>query len=133
MLASCRIINGIGTALVLLLMLLVACVALEGCGPKPATRSIFRIEQTLPYLTDSLALEMSRESLLRHYPEGTWEPMIYSETMAPDGSNDRYLQRNKSNPNRGTVHFIDKVGKVDQVVAVELSGTQISCELLRSK
>lgn len=104
-----------------------------GCGARQPCRSTYILAQTSPFLDDKLAFEKALETLQRLYPSDSWEPMLYSETKAPDNTHDHYLQRNMVNPNRGTVHFIDRQAGIDRVVGVELSGTQLVCEILRSK
>ncbi len=112
---------------------LVPLFAAEGCRPKPSSKSTYVLPQTPPFLDDKLALEKALETLQNFHPSDSWQPMFYSDTKAPDNTQDRYLQRNRFNANRGTVHFIDRQAGIDKVVGLELSGTQLICEILASK
>lgn len=104
-----------------------------GCEKQKSKTATYSIEQPLPFLPDKLAFDKARETLLYFYPNGVWEPLTYTQTIAPDASSDRYLQRNRSNSNSGTVHFLERNTRADKIVSVQLHTRQVTCEILISK
>jgi len=106
----------------------------KGCQPGSRETAVYAIQQPAGFLQESVAVEKALQTLDRFYPTNRWEVQAYSQTTAPDRSPDKKLLRNRKHANRGTVHFLDREAHVERVVAVELFlGTNVSCEVLRSK
>jgi hypothetical protein len=118
-----------------ILVVVAAAVAavVEGCQPGSRAKADYTIQQRAEFLQESVAVEKALQTLVQFFPTNRWEVQAYSQTTAPDKSPDKNLLRNRKNANRGTVHFLDRQASIDKVVAVELLGTNLSCEVLRSK
>ena len=109
------------------------CAVIQSCHPSNHKKAVFTIQQPAQFLQESLAIEKAFQTVVQFYPGNKWQVLDYSQTEAPDKSRDKYLLRNRVDPNKGTVHFIDRQAGVDKVVSVQLSGDTITCEVFRSK
>jgi hypothetical protein len=95
---------------------------------------VFELSSTPRFLTETLALEMSKKALiLEGIDANTAVPQKDMRSLDPDGNRDDYLARNGENPNRGAIMFVYG-GRPDVCsVSVELDGNQVTCRVSKPK
>jgi hypothetical protein len=103
-------------------------------GAFAVTRHEFILVDRPTFLTEALALDKARESLvLDGLDLKDWLPHPDGRTSAPDGRADRYLSRNAVDSNRGSILFVRSDQAVVRFVDVELLNDRIICEISRGK
>lgn len=88
----------------------VACISLVlfPNGPRTGPEHVFQLEKAPEFLTEELALQKVREAFAADgYDIRHWHPSandwIGHQTKAPDGTQDKYMERTLANPNNARV------------------------------
>ena len=94
---------------------------------------IFATSSNWSFLPDTLAMTKAVEALAaQHLDTNRWKVETYSRTRAPDGTNDRYLCRNKIDDSRGIVTFTNSEGKF-RWIHVHLTNHNVVCIIDRPR
>lgn len=88
---------------------------------------IYELSEQPKFLTEELAMERARETLIRDGLDATaWQPVPDDRSKAPDGRTDQFLLRNTITPNHGSIMFRSSTGT--RFVSVELDGRRVVCQ-----
>jgi hypothetical protein len=105
---------------------------------------VFKGATTRPFLSESDALAKAREAMAMDGLDVTrWQPRADDRSKAPDGTPDRYLVRNATNANQGTIVFADPEAPAtspttrqaipERIVNVEWFPDRIECRVIVPK
>jgi len=88
---------------------------------------VFNMTHSPAFLPDGLALKRAVDAVqLQGFDTNRWRAAPYTQTKAPDGTQDQFLCRNVADDNRGIVTLTNTVGSTRHV-DVRLSNSLVIC------